>query len=140
MYEASVQRNPEPTPPSRPRQATMLAVLLLIFGGLGIVVALLLTSIVDDSADHGRSVPAVLYVLVYAQLLLSTTMSAAGAFVWQGRSWARVLGIVLCSVNVAFAFASLFTGAVLQGLMGIAINVALLRLLNDYEVRVWCIR
>ena len=138
MYEAGIQSNPEPTRPSRPRQATMLAVLLGAFGVLGILLAFLLRSIVGDSADHGQSVPAVLYILVYAQLLLSATQAISGVFIWQGREWARVLAIVLCSVNILGAVVSLFTGAILQAIGALAINIGLLRLLNNEDVREWC--
>ncbi|MEV6632182.1 hypothetical protein AB0M54_15665 [Actinoplanes sp. NPDC051470] len=111
-----------------------------MFGGLGILFAAVLMSIVNDSASHGQSVPAYLYVLVFLQVALSAAQAVSGVFVWQGRNWARVLAIALCSLNILGALVSLFTGAVLQSIWGIAINVALIRLLNDYEVQVWCDR
>lgn len=138
MYEAGIQSNPESTLPDRPRQVKTLAVLLVVFGVLGLLLALLLMSIVNDSSDHGQSVPAVLYVLVFAQFALSAAQAMSGVFIWQGRSWARVLAIVLCSVNIIGAVVSLFTGAIFQAISGAAINIGLLRLLNDYEVQVWC--
>jgi hypothetical protein len=138
LYEAGIQSNPEPTVPHRPRQVKTLAVLLVIFGVLGLLFALLLMSIVNDSGDHGQSVPAVLYVLVFVQLALSAAQAMSGVFIWQGRSWARVLAIVLCSVNIIGAVVSLFTGAIFQAISGAAINIGLLRLLNNYEVQVWC--
>lgn len=137
MYEAGVRSDPEPT---RPRRATTAAVLLGVFGLLGILSALLLRSVVGDSVDHGQSVPAVLYVLVYAQFALSATQAICGVFVWQGRSWARVVAIVLCSVNIVGAVVSLFTGAVLQTIAGLALNIGLLRLLNNDDVREWCVK
>lgn len=142
MYEAGVQSNPEPTPPqaARPRKATMLSILLIVFGTLGILFAFILMMIVNDEGSHGRSVPAYLYVLVFAQFALSGAQAVSGVFVWQGRNWARVLAIALCSLNILGALASLFTGAVLQAISGIAINIALIRLLNDYEVQAWCDR
>jgi len=130
MYETSVQ--------SRPRQVKTLSVLLIVFGVLGLLLALLLMSIVSDSAGHGQSVPALLYILVFVQFGLSAAQATSGVFVWQGRSWARGLAIVLCSVNIVGALVSLATGAVLQAISGVAINVALLRLLNNYDVQVWC--
>jgi hypothetical protein len=138
LYEAGVQSNPEPTLPDRPRPVKTLAVLLVVFGVLGLLFALVLMSIVNDSGDHGQSVPAVLYVLVFAQLALSAAQAMSGVFIWQGRSWARVLAIVLCSVNIIGAVVSLFTGAIFQAISGAAINIGLLRLLNNYEVQVWC--
>lgn len=138
MYEAGIQSNPEPTLPKRPREVKTLAVLLIVFGVLGLLFAFLLMSIVSDSNSHGQSVPAMLYVLAFAQFALSAAQAMSGVFIWQGRSWARVLAIVLCSVNIVGALVSLFTGAVFQAISGAAINVGLLRLLNNYEVQVWC--
>jgi hypothetical protein len=62
----------------------------------------------------------------------------SGVFVLQGRNWARLLAIGLCSVNLLGAVVSLFTGAIFQAITAFAINVALIRLLNDYEVQAWC--
>ena len=136
MYEAGVQSNPEPTQPTRPRKATVLSILLIAFGGLGFLFAILLMSLVTDS--HGASVPAYMYILVFVQFALSGAQAVSGVFVWQGRNWARVLAIALCSLNILGAVVSLFTGAILQAISGIAINVGLIRLLNDYEVQAWC--
>jgi len=140
LYEVGVQSNPEPTRPRRPRQATTAAILLVLFGALGIVMAFVLRMVVSDSTDHGQSVPAVLYVLVYAQFALSATQAISGVFVWQGRSWARGLGIVLCWVNIAGGVVSMFTGAVVQAITGIGLNLAMLRLLSSEDVREWCDR
>ncbi|HKT00579.1 MAG TPA: hypothetical protein VJT31_13675 [Rugosimonospora sp.] len=129
-----------PVPATRPRQATLLAVLLAVFGGLGICAGYLLLSIVNDSASHGQSVPAVLYVLVYGQFALAAAEAVCGVFVWQGRAWARTAGNVLCSVNIVGAVLSLFAGAIPQAIAGIAINIGLLRLLNNEDVRDWCSR
>lgn len=140
MYEAGIQSNPEPAQPVRPRQATTVAVLLSVFGGLGFLYAFLLMSVVSDSSDHGQSVPTVLYVLVWVQFALSAAQVICGVSVWQGRNWARVLAIVLCSINILGAVVSLFSGAVFQSIVAIGVNAAMLRLLNDYEVQVWCTR
>jgi hypothetical protein len=133
---AGVQSTPEPTQPVRPRQVKTAAVLLIVFGVLGFLFALLLMSIVGDS--HGQSVPAWVYVLVFAQMALSAAQAVSGVAIWQGASWARGLAIALCSVNLIGAVASLFTGAILQAISGAAVNIALIRLLNNYEVDVWC--
>jgi hypothetical protein len=133
---AGVQSTPEPTQPVRPRPAKTAAVLLIVFGVLGFLLALLLMSIVSDS--HGQSVPAVLYVLVIAQMALSAAQAVSGVAVWEGLSWGRGLAIAVCSVNLVGAAVSLFTGAVLPAISGAAVNIALLRLLNNYEVDVWC--
>jgi len=135
---AGVQSTPEPTQPVRPRQVKTSAVLLIVFGVLGFLLALLLMSMVSDS--HGRSVPAVLSVLVFAQMALSAAQAVCGVAIWEGWSWARGLAISLCSVNLVGALVSLFTGAILQAIAGAAVNIGLLRLLNDYEVQAWCVK
>ncbi|MEU4162952.1 hypothetical protein [Actinoplanes sp. NPDC026670] len=118
----------------------MAAVLLAMFGGLGFLYAFLLMSAVSDSSDHGQSVSAVLYVLIYVQFALSAAQVICGVLVWQGRNWARVLAIVLCSINILGAVVSLFSGAVFQAIAAIGVNAAMLRLLSGYEVQVWCSR
>lgn len=115
-------------------------VLLIVFGVLGVLASFLLLSVVNDTAGHGRSVPAMLYVLVFGQFFLSATQAVCGVFVRQGRNWARVLAIVLCSLNILGALVSLLTGAVLQAISAFAINAVLIRLLTDYEVQAWCDR
>ncbi|GAA3396348.1 hypothetical protein [Cryptosporangium minutisporangium] len=140
MTEASIRSDSEPTHPARPRKATTAAVLLIVFGGLGLLFALLVMSFVNDSADHGQSMAGIAYVLVYAQFALSGTQIVSGVFVWQGRDWARVLAIALCSLNIVGAAVTLISGAVFQALLAVALNVALIRALNDDDVRAWCDR
>jgi len=127
-------------PATRPRQATILAVLLAVFGVIGLFSAYLLQLVVTDSTSHGQSVPAVLYVLVYAGFAFAAAEALCGIFIWQGRAWARILAIVLCSVNIVGAVVSLFSGAIPQAIAGVAINVGLLRMLNNEDVRDWCDR
>jgi hypothetical protein len=134
LYEADVQTTPEPT---RPRKATVAAVLLLLFGGIGILTTLALLSV----DDHGQSVPTAVSVLLYVQFLFSATLVLCGVLIWQGcRPWARLLAIVLCSFNIVGCLVALFTGAILQALWGIGINVGLIGLLSNDEVREWCDR
>lgn len=132
-YEASVHH-------VRPRKATVSAVLLIVFGVVGLLYTLLLWGTVNDEAGHGQSVSPVAYVLVLAQFLVSGAQVVSGAFVWRGRGWARVLAIALNSLNIVGAVISLFTGAVVLAIPAIAINIGMIRLLTDYEVQAWCDR
>ncbi|MBM2618777.1 hypothetical protein JIG36_24775 [Actinoplanes sp. LDG1-06] len=136
MYEADVQSYPEPTRPVRPRKAKMLAFLLGGFGVLGFLLSIVLLGTVTDS--HGMRVPAVVYVLVYAQFVLSATQAVCGVFIWQGRSWARSVAIGLSVINLLGAVVNLFTGAIFPAITAFAVNAALIRLLNDDEVKEWC--
>jgi len=122
----------------RPRQATIAAILLMVFGLLAILVALVLLSTINDAVDHGESVNSVLYVLVYGQIVLSGAQIASGALVLTGKPWSRVLAVALCSVNILGGVVSLISGAVLQAIVAIAINGGLIGLLNRDDVRDWC--
>ena len=118
----------------RPRQVTIASVLLAIFGALGLMMAMLLLSIVNDESD----IPGWVYVLVYTQLLLSGAQVLTGVFVYLGKGWARRVAVVICAINLVGAVLSLFTGAILQAITGAAVNIALLRYLTGAEVREWC--
>jgi hypothetical protein len=122
----------------RPRQATIAGVLLIIFGALAILVALALLATVNDATDHGESVSGILYVLVYGQFILSAAQIVSGIFVLVGKPWARVLAVVICSLNLLGGVVSLVTGNFLQALFGIVINGALIATLNRNDVRDWC--
>ena len=123
---------------TRPRQGTVAAVLLVVFGLLGLGIAWLLLVVLNDQADHGESVNGVLYALVYGQFVVSAAQVGSGLFVWQGKSWARTLAIVICSLNILGGVLSLFSGSFLQAIAGIALNAGLIRILNRPDVRDWC--
>ena len=113
----------------RPRQVTIASVLLVIFGGLSLMLAMLLLSIVNDESG----VPAWLYVLVYAQFLLAGLQVLSGVFVWLGKAWARTAAMVVCVINLVGAVLSLVSGAIPQAITGAAVNIALLWLLAREE-------
>jgi hypothetical protein len=118
----------------RPRQVTMTAVLLAVFGGLGLMLAMLLLSVVNNEDD----LPGWVYGLVFVQFLLSGAQILSGIFVWLGRSWARTVATVVCSVNLVGAALSLVSGAFLQAITAAAVNIALLRMLRGRDVTEWC--
>lgn len=127
----------QPTDRSReraPRQVWWASILLAVFGGLGLMLAMLLLSVVNNEDD----VPGWVYVLVYVQFLLSGLQILSGIFVWLGRRWARTAATVVCSINLFGAVLSLLTGAFLNALTTGAVNIALLRLLRSREVAEWC--
>jgi hypothetical protein len=118
----------------RPRQVTIASVLLAIFGGLGLMMAMLLLSIVNDESD----LPGWIYALVYAQLVLSGTQILTGVFVYLGKAWARRTALVICGINLLGAVLSLATGQFLPALTAGAVNIALLRMLRGSDVVEWC--
>jgi hypothetical protein len=122
---------------TRPRRATTVAVLLMVFGALGVLLAFVLTSILNDATDHGETVSGGFYLLAYASLALSAAEIVSGVFVLMGRSWARMLAIVLCSLNILSGVISLFTGS-FTAIVGVLLNIGLIRLLNRDDVRDWC--
>jgi hypothetical protein len=123
---------------SRPRQATTAAILLIVFGVLGILAALLLISLINNDASHGQTDPAYVYVLFYLQLVLSLAEAACGIFVWQGKAWARTLAIAVCSINIIGGVLSLFSGVAFQAIVGVILNIVLIRLLANEDVKDWC--
>ena len=128
----------EPVPRRRPGRVVLAAVVLVVFGALTVVNGWALQRIADDSAAHGQSVPAVLYGALYLQYALGLGQIVSAVFVWQGRHWARILAIVLCSVNILLALLSLAAGALYLGCLGILVNAALIRMLTLDEVTDWC--
>jgi hypothetical protein len=121
-------------PRIRPRQVSLSAILLVVFGGLGLMMAMLLLSVVNRETD----LPGWIYLLVYAQFLLSGLQILSGIFVWLGRAWARTAATVVCSINLVGAVFSLFGGAFLQAITGAVVNIALIRMLRGEDVREWC--
>jgi hypothetical protein len=122
----------------RPRQATVAAILLGLFGLLGVFVAWLLVAALKDDTDHGETVNGALYALAYLQFALSGAQIVSGLLVWQGRAWARILAIVLCSVNLLGGVLSLASGGAFQAITALALNIGLIRMLTRPDVADWC--
>jgi hypothetical protein len=118
----------------RPRQVWIASILLVVFGGLGLLLAMMLLSIVNDTAG----VPGYAYGLVYGQFILSGLQILSGIFVWLGRPWARTVATVVCVINLVGALLNLVSGAILPAITGAAVNIALLRLLRGNVVAEWC--
>jgi hypothetical protein len=125
-----------PLPPRRvrPRQVKVVSILLVFFGLLGVAIAWLLLSLIDDDVNHGETVNRFLYVLCYAQFALAVLQIASGALVWQGANWARITAIVLCGINALSGVISLFSGGGFQAIVGILLNIALIRMLLRDDV------
>lgn len=123
---------------ARPRQVWLASIMLAVFGALGLVVAFLLLAILNDDASHGQSVSGGLYFIVALQAVVSAAQIGSGAFVWLGRSWARTLAIGICVVNILGALLGLASGAFLQVILGVVLNIALIRLLMHEDVVEWC--
>ncbi|GAA0932684.1 hypothetical protein GCM10009557_94840 [Virgisporangium ochraceum] len=120
----------------RPRQVNIVSVLLVVFGGLSLMLAMLLLSIVNNESD----LPPWIYVLVYGQLLLAGLQILSGIFVWLGKAWARTAAMVVCGINLVGAVFSLVSGSIFQAVTAGVVNIALLRLLRSTEVTDWCER
>lgn len=118
----------------RPRQVTYTAILLVVFGGLGLMLAMLLLSAVNDEGD----LPGWVYGLVFVQFVLSGLQILSGVFVWLGKSWARTVATVVCSINLVGAVLSLVSGAIPQAITAGVVNIAVLRMLRGREVTEWC--
>jgi uncharacterized membrane protein (DUF2068 family) len=127
-----------PVRPPRPRRVTTAGVLLIVLGALGVLLSFFVIALLHRDQNNGDTVSGGVFFLLYLQLVLSAAEAVAGILLLQGRGWARIVAIVLCSINLAGAVISLFTGAGGSVITGILINVALIRLLTREEVVEWC--
>jgi uncharacterized membrane protein (DUF2068 family) len=127
-----------PVPPRiRPRQVKIASILMAVFGTLGLIVSALLWVVLAEDASHGRESPVWLYALLAAQVLVSASQVVSGVLIWQGVAWARNLAAVICGLNIAGGVLTLVTGAALQAVVGIVVNIALIRLLYHQDVTDW---
>lgn len=127
-------------PFKRPGLVTFLAVVFVIFGVIGVSTALGLVLKANTVIGEGYSLPLWLMLLIYGQVAFAAAEPVAGIFIRAGRSWARTLGIVLCSLKILLTGLGLLETRSLLDLGGIAVHVGLLWLLTRNDVRAWCVR
>jgi MFS family permease len=121
----------------RPREVKVAAILLAVLGVLGLLLAWLVLTLLDNDRNDGQSVADGYFMLVYLQFALSGLQVVSGVLLWRGSRVGRVLGIVLCVVNVLGAIGTLASGAVAQAIFAAALNIGLIRMLADEEVGYW---
>jgi len=123
----------------RPGRAAVVSIALMVVGLLGILLTWFLLSLLNDATDHGETVPSVFFVLSYLQFAVSAAQIVSGVFVWTGRQpWARILAIVVCSLNLVGGVVSLFSGNCLPGIFNVSLNIGLIAGLRDEAVYDWC--
>ncbi len=66
-----------PGPRVRPRQVTLVAIMMGVFGALGLASSLILWGLLADQS--GSSTPGWLYLLVTAQVIISAARSSAAS-------------------------------------------------------------
>jgi hypothetical protein len=118
----------------RPRDVWTASIMLFFFGLLGVVLALFLIGLLADEDD----IPGFVRFAVYAGAILAAAEIAAGIFVFLGREWARRVAIAVCVLNGLSALATLASGVVVQALLGVVVNIALIVTLSKDEVKYWC--
>ncbi|WP_426512181.1 hypothetical protein ACPPVO_17075 [Dactylosporangium sp. McL0621] len=118
----------------RPREVWTVSILLFCFGLLGTVLSLFLAGLVAGEDD----IPGFVTFAVYAGAVLAAAEILAGVFVFLGREWARRIAIAVCVLNGLSGLVTLASGVVLQALVGIVVNIALIVNLSKDEVRYWC--
>jgi hypothetical protein len=121
----------------RPRKATTVSVLLIVFGALGVLLGLLLLALISHDKNNGETVSGALYLAAYLQLVLSAAEVVCGILLLQGREAARIVAIVLCGLNIVGGLISLFSGGG-TGIVGIGLNILMVRLLFNSDVAEWC--
>jgi MFS family permease len=125
--------------PRRTRNVVIASAALVGLGLLGVLLAWVLLSVLNDEADHGQSVGSWLYALCYVQVVLSGTQVVSGLFIWRGgHRWARLAALVICVVNLLSGVVTLLSGNIFQGLFGTAMNGALIGLLRNDDLYDWC--
>ena len=128
---ASAPRDP------RPREVRLVSILLMFFGGLGLVLAPFLLRALRDDAAHGRSVSGPAYGLVAVATVLALTQLLCGVFVFQGREWARKVAIGVCALSVVTSLVALAAGAVYPVVIGVAISIVIFANINKPPVVSW---
>jgi hypothetical protein len=135
------QESPTITPSDqrvqRPKEAKVAAISIAVLGVLGLFLTWLVLWLLDNDKSHGRSVAGGYFVFVYVQFALSGLQVVSGVLVWRGVGLGRILGIVLCVVNVLGAVGTLASGAVVQAIFAVVLNIVLIRMLADEEVGHW---
>ncbi|GAB7052457.1 hypothetical protein [Catenuloplanes indicus] len=133
---SDIQHSPVP-PRTRPRQVKLVSVMLAVLGALGLVVSVALIALLGEEAGRGSDVPAWSYALLIAQLVISAVQIVTGILIWRGVAWARTAAAAICGLNVLGGVINILTGAALQSILGIVINIALIRLLFHDDVNDW---
>ncbi|MFI5912215.1 hypothetical protein [Dactylosporangium sp. NPDC051541] len=123
-----------PVTRERPRDVWTASLLLCFFGLLGVLLGLFIVSLLADEDDT----PGYVIGLFYANVVLAAAEIAAGAFVFVGKEWARRVAIGVCVLNGLGGLVTLTSGVVLQAIVGIVLNIAIIVTLNKPEVRNWC--
>jgi hypothetical protein len=136
-----IGESPSAEPPAprmtRPREVKIAAITLAALGVFSLLLTWLVLSLLDNDRNHGQAVSDGYFILVYVQFALSGLQVVSGVLLWRGSRLGRVLGIVLCLVNVLGAIGTLASGAVAQAIFGAALNIGLISLLANEEVGYW---
>jgi hypothetical protein len=122
----------------RPKRATTAGVLLIVIGALGMLLSLVILAGLGYLSDSGASVNSGYFVLFIVQIAMSAFQIASGIFALQGKSWARIAGIVICSITIAGNVINVLSGGTAPGLIGIALNGWVVATLSHPDVRAWC--
>lgn len=121
----------------RPGLASFGAIALIAIGALGVLYTLFAFSQLHAAAQEGLEVDGVEYGIWFVQLAFSVVQIISGIFLWRGREWARVLGLVFCWLNLVGGIITLFTGAIVPAFIGLAINGGVIAALTRPDVRDW---
>lgn len=117
----------------RPREVTLVSILLMAFGGLGALLTFFLIGLIA-SEDDGDGLT---YGLLTVSILLALAQIASGVFVFLGREWARKLAMGLCALNAVSALFTIGSGQIFQVILPIVINIAIIVQLTKPPVAEW---
>jgi hypothetical protein len=127
-------------PRKRPFTVWVLTVLLGLYAGLTLLVFVLLVDEIRNRSGHGQAVPTAAWIGMVFYMLLTALYVVLAVFIFRGRPWARLTGLVLVSLNLVF---TLLTGALAgntSGCLAVLPQIALFAVLMNRDVKAWCSR
>jgi hypothetical protein len=92
----------------------------------------------SEDASHGRSMDGTgfSYFLGYLSIAVAIVLAVCAVLALRGRSWVRPTIISIESLSILSGVVNLFSGAFL-GIVGIALSIGVIVVLNRPDVREW---
>ncbi|QSB14353.1 hypothetical protein JQS43_23120 [Natronosporangium hydrolyticum] len=124
-------------PPQRPGTVTAAAVILFVSAGLGFLVCCALGVIAGEADVDLGGLLTLLLLFVLATAAFNVWL---GYYILQGRNWARITTIVICSISIAtglIGFAMAPSDGILGGCIGLILNGVVIGLLSGREATIY---
>ena len=138
-----------PPPMARPTGATVVAIIEAILGVLGALAALVFIGVgslagglgglsgVEGGAAVGGLLAGLGFFFGIILAIISILYFAIAYGVWQGRSWAWMLGVVVSIIALVFGVLGLSGGVSVSSLIQLALPIVVLYFLWQPDVKRW---